>query len=301
MKFNLITLKNKNILVPYLQAYGSDSCQHSFAQMVGLNAKYGDEYCIENDVLYIHRSRLDTDDKRVYLAPLGFKETQLFSCINVLLEDCASYNKKLSFETVTADFADSLQDAFPDRFIYSNERDLAEYIYTTESLATLSGSKLDGKRNHINTFMNKYPNAIIEKIDVHNIEDAKAFQLNWLAERNSYEADSRLNIENDSISIYLNNYSAFDFDGIIVYIDGNVAGFAAGVPLSNQCMDEIIEKGNRAYTGIYQVLCREFADKCCKSYTYINREEDIGIPGLRKAKESYHPFKLLEKYIVTEK
>lgn len=303
MNFSPITLDKKNILNPYLHTYGSDSCQHSFAQMIGLNAKYGDEYCIIDDVLYIHRSRLDTDEKRVYLAPLGspvMQEAGLISCINTLLKDCASLNKKLSFETVTKDFAISLQNAFPGRFSYSNERDLAEYIYTTESLATLSGSKLDAKRNHINTFMSKYPNSLIEKMNAQNIEDAKAFQLSWLAERNTYEADARLNIENDSIIQYLNNYSSFNFNGIIIYVDGVVAGFAAGVPLSDQCMDEIIEKGNREYAGIYQVLCREFAAKCCIGYTYINREEDIGIPGLRKAKESYHPYLLLEKYIVTE-
>lgn len=300
MDFNPITLKDKNILVPYLHRYGSDSCQHSFVQMVGLANKYGDEYCINDDILYIHRSRLDTEFKRVYLAPLGPVEDKLTDCVDALLSDCALYGKKLSFETVTEEFAMALQEVCPHSFTFRKDRDLAEYIYSTEALSTLSGSKLDAKRNHINTFMSKYPTATIEKINDSNIEDAKAFQRCWLASRNTYEADSRLNIENDSISIYLDNYSDFDFDGIIIYIDGKVAGFAAGVPLSDQCMDEIIEKGNREYNGIYQVLCREFAARCCEGYKYINREEDIGIPGLRKAKESYHPLMLLAKYIVTE-
>lgn len=298
--FKPVTINDKSILDSYLKNYGSDSCQHSFAQMVGLSAKYGDEYCIEDEILYIHRSRLDNDNYRVYLAPLGIREQSFKHCIDILLDDCAHTGKKLKFETVTEEFATKLSNTYIDRFIAQNNRDLAEYIYLTDSMINLPGSKLDAKRNHINTFKNKYPDAVIERITADNIDDAKAFQRGWLAERNSYEADSRLNIENDSINLYLDNFDKFEFSGLIVYVNGKVAGFAAGVPLSNRCMDEVIEKGDRSYAGIYQVLCREFASLCCNGYEYINREEDIGIKGLRKAKESYHPYKLLSKYIVTE-
>ncbi len=301
MIFTPVTINDKNILVPYLFRYGANSCQHSFTQMVGLFAKYGDEYCVMDNILYIHRSKLDTEDKRVYLAPFGNTEDCLKECIDNLFKDAHSYGKKLVFESLTKDFVRELKAVCEDKFVYSNNRDLAEYIYSTDTMISLSGGRLDGKRNHINTFHANYPNAVIEKISAANICDAKSYQLEWLADRNCYEADEKLDMENDSISIYLDNYEYFDFDGIIIYIDGKVAGFCAGVPLSDNCMDEVIEKGDRNYSGIYQVLCQQFAKMCCNGYEYINREEDLGIPGLRKAKKSYQPAILLDKYVVWEK
>ena len=90
------------------------------------------------------------------------------------------------------------------------------------------------------------------------------------------------------------------FKDIIEYVKGTVVGYAAGTALSDDCMDEVIEKGRKDVTGIYQLLCNEFAIICAKGYKYINREEDLGVEGLRRAKESYCPDIMLEKYVATE-
>lgn len=301
LNFKKVEITDSEILIPHLNKYSQDSCQHSFSLMMGLSEKYGDEFCFVGNVLFVHRSKQDTESKRVYLAPLGELSDNPKLYIDMLLEDAADHNCKLSFETVTDNFVKILEEYYPERFEITGSRDMAEYIYTTSNMVVLPGSKLAAKRNRINAFNSAYENVVVEMISTDNFEDVRTFQTQWHAERTSYEADPRLDIENDSINMYLDNYDRMHFSGIIVYVDRSVAGYAAGVPLSGQCMDEVIEKGDRNIIGIYQVLCREFARLCCEGYKYINREEDIGIEGLRRAKESYKPDHLIDKYYASEK
>lgn len=302
LDFRPVTINAQKKLVPHLNKYGSGSCQHSFVQMLGLFEKYGDSYCFCDDVLFIKRSRKCTAKKNVYLAPLGNLGDNPRHYIDTLLDDAHERGVKASFETITEEFANTLQIFYPEVFALSKERDLAEYIYSSHSLVELPGRKLAAKRNRINAFYAAYsPDDIcIEQINSDNLEDVKLFQAKWLADRNSYEADERLDIENRAIELYLNNFEALDFVGTVIYVNGKVAGYAAGVPLSDDCIDEIIEKGDRDIIGIYQLVCREFARLVSDKYAYINREEDIGIAGLRQAKESYLPDRLLVKYIATE-
>lgn len=301
LDFKPVSINDSETLIPHLKKYSNDSCQHSFTLMVGLQPKYGDEFCFVDDVLFIHRSKQDTATKRVYLAPLGELGANSQHYVDLILEDASEYGCKVSFETVTEEFVEILKTFYPGRFDIVSSRDMAEYIYTVDKMVNLPGSKLAAKRNRINAFNAAYPDARIEMITEHNLDEVKEYQAQWLAERNSYEADSRLDIENASINLYLDNFERMHFSGIVVYVYGKIVGYAAGVALSDRCMDEIIEKGDRDITGIYQVLCREFANICAKGYEYVNREEDIGIEGLRRAKESYKPDHLINKFYATEK
>ena len=112
--------------------------------------------------------------------------------------------------------------------------------------------------------------------------------------------DPQLLCENDAIQRGLNHFELLGLSGIVVYIDDVLAGFAYGAPLSERCYDVIIEKGDLRFPDIYRVLNRDLVRLCCADYAMINREEDVGAPGLRKAKLSYKPDRLLEKYIARE-
>ena len=180
--------------------------------------------------------------------------------------------------------------------------DLDEYIYTTEALSVLSGKALAPKRNRVNAFYSQYEGHVrIENISEENLLDVILFQKEWIKDRFAEGYDEMLDREDKAITFYLSHYDELKFTGIVVYVWGSVAGYAAGVSLNDDCMDEVIEKGRKDITGIYQLLCNEFAILCCKGYTYINREEDLGVEGLRRAKRSYHPDRMLKKYTVTEK
>jgi len=302
LNFKKVNLSDSINLKPYLENYGESSCQHSLYLMTGLSMKYGDEYAITDDILFIHRSKLDTDTHRVYLAPLGDFTDCFEKCIDILFADAASFNKKVSFITVTESFKDRLEKEFPDRFDIKYSRDYSEYIYLTDNLSILPGRSLSAKRNRVRAFYSNYEGNIrIENISRSNLADVYAFQQYWIEQRLLEGNDEMLERENEAIKFYLAHFFELNFRGIAVYVKGTLVGYAAGVPLNRECIDEVIEKGRKDITGIYQLLCNEFALICAKGYKYINREEDLGVEGLRRAKESYCPDILLEKYIVTEK
>lgn len=301
LNFIPVTLNDKPKINRFLREYGSSSCQHSLYLLTGLSIKYGDEYTVIDNVLFIHRSKLDTKEKRVYLAPLGNIESDFKRFVNILLEDAKAHDAKLSFFTVTEEFKKLLAINYPDAFSFEESRDYEEYIYSTDSLAILPGRALAPKRNRIRAFYSAYEGLVkIENITNNNISDVMLFQKDWIKDRLSQGYDEMLARENEAISFYLSNYDTLEFKGIVVYIKGTVVGYAAGVALNDECMDEVIEKGRKDITGIYQLLCNEFAILCCKGYKYINREEDLGVEGLRRAKTSYKPLYMLKKYIVNE-
>lgn len=302
LDFKKITTKDKEIINPYLKEYGSDSCQHSIVLMTGLSMKYGDEYVVIENVLFIHRSALDTPKERFYLAPLGDIKNNFTHFVNIILEDAESFDAKAVFFTVTEEFKNMLEINYPSLFSYDYSEDYSEYIYTTEALSVLPGRALRDKRNRVRAFYSAYEGHIkIQNISSENISDVFEFQKEWITDRLSQEYDEMLDRENEAIKYYLSSFDEFELKGIIVYVKGTVVGYAAGYALNDNCMDELIEKGRRDITGIYQLLCNEFALLCCKGYKYINREEDIGVEGLRRAKRSYCPDHMLNKYIVRQK
>jgi hypothetical protein len=132
------------------------------------------------------------------------------------------------------------------------------------------------------------------------MEEIKAFQKMWLSDMLKDAEDVQLELENTAIGIGLDNFFELGLSGIVIYVDGKMAGYAYGSPISDDCYNVIIEKGDRSIADIYRILNRDLVRMCCDGFSYINREEDVGVEGLRKAKMSYKPDILLEKYIVTE-
>lgn len=300
LEFKKITLADKELLTPYFEKYGEDSCQHSLYLMTGLSMKYGDEYAIYEDVLYVHRSLLDRDNLRVYLAPFGEKSRAKQS-LEVLLEDAKIHGAGASFFTVTERYKNLVEEFFPGRFLAEESEDYAEYLYLTDNLKILPGKTLAAKRNRVRAFYSEYDGTVqIEDLSESNIPDVILFQRDWIEAKRLEGVDEMLEREHVAILYYLSHFEELDFKGIVVYVKGTVVGYAAGVLLNKDCIDEVIEKGRKDITGIYQVLCNEFAICCAGDCTWINREEDLGVEGLRKAKKSYQPERMLKKFILTQ-
>ena len=303
LDFKKITLEDKDILIRYLYRYGENSCQHSFVSMYCMAEKYGDMYAEKDGYLFILRSGKCTENFRIYLFPMGDTENKeaLKKAVLTILEDAKAHGKKVRFETLTKKASDAINSLFPKQFTAENVRDYAEYIYTQQKLADLPGRALASKRYDVNTFFRDYGDRCsIENILPQHIEEIKEFQKKWLSDMLKDEEDVQLELENIAIGIGLDNFEKLGLSGIVIYIDGKMAGYAYGAPISDDCYNVIIEKGDRSIPDIYRVLNRDLVRMCCSEYFYINREEDVGVEGLRKAKMSYKPDILLEKYIVSE-
>lgn len=300
LDFKKIEIKDSEKLTPYLYKYGALSCQHSMSLFTGLSMKYEDEYAIRDNVLFVHRNKIDNRGYRAYLAPLCEKE-EYKKAVAIIMDDAKEHGCKVAFVTAVKEFKSFLEKEYPGKFLFEYSREYSEYIYETEKLAVLSGRSLAPKRNRVRAFYSNYEGHIdIQNITDDNIKDVVEFQDYWIKDRLKDEYVEMLDRENEAIKFYLTNFDELKFKGIVVYVKGTVVGYAAGCALSDDCIDEVIEKGRKDVVGIYQLLCNEFAILCAKGFKYINREEDLGVEGLRRAKESYRPDILLEKYIIKE-
>lgn len=299
MKFQKLELRYRELLEPYLYSYGEGSCQHSFASMYCMVDKYGDEFCEWNHCLYIHRSKRDTDAFRVYLAPMG--QGDLKKQIEPILHDAHQHGKKVRFESVTETFLKKIREVYPKEFSYQDCRGLYEYIYTNEKLAFLPGHSLASKRTDINRFWRVYGEKTeIQAIKEQHLPQLLDFQKQWLCQRADEENTPYLEHENIAIQRALENFSQLGLSGIVIRIEGQVRGYAFGSRISPSHYDVMIEKGDRDIKDIYRILNCELVKQCCSGIDFINREEDLDVEGLRKAKLLYYPDILMKKYIVSE-
>lgn len=162
-----------------------------------------------------------------------------------------------------------------------------EYIYRTESLQELKGNDLKAKRNHINYFI-KHFNWSEEMITKENLPEVIAFSKIW-DEKREIVKHSRLHIENAALDEIFNHYFELEIQGLLLRIENQIVAFSVGCPLCEDTFLALFEKADWEINGAYPMINREFARHIAGKYTYINRAEDTGNEGLRKAKLSYHP------------
>lgn len=172
-------------------------------------------------------------------------------------------------------------------------RDAFDYIYLREDLVNLSGKKYHGKRNHISAFKKQF-NWRFEAITQDNKDEVLDCAEKWYGE-NADRMDEYMAIEMEGIKTILENMSVLKAQGGAIYVDDQVVAFTLGSPINDNIFDIHIEKALKDYATAYTVINNEFA-KTLDGYKYINREDDMGLPGLRKAKLSYKPEILLQKY-----
>ncbi len=178
--------------------------------------------------------------------------------------------------------------------IFESEKS-AEYIYSADALAALQGKKYHSKRNHISAFSKQY-NWTFEELSIANKKEILEISDNWITD-NEKADEMSINTDREGIEMLLNNFSAFRARGGIIRVGGKAVAFCLGTPISDTVFDVNFEKALPEYKGAYAVINREFAASL-SDFRYINREDDLGIAGLRKAKLSYRPQKILKKYII---
>jgi len=179
------------------------------------------------------------------------------------------------------------------------DRDNSDYVYLSDDLINLSGRKFHRKRNHITQFKSAY-NYEYSRVTSELIPECVELQNTWCDVRDCFIPENRSLAEEHSV--VMEAFSVLEPLGLIagaILINGSVAAFGIGGWLNDDTLVIHFEKANPAYPGLYQVINREFCADAARSYRYVNREQDLGDPGLRKAKESYYPHHMVNKYIVT--
>ena len=205
--------------------------------------------------------------------------------------------RSVRFHSVTEQMRVEMEKAFPGEFEYTERRNSADYIYSRESLATLAGKKMHQKRNHFNKFIKQYEGRYsYSNMTEEDVCEVLAFQRKWIQMASDKDAMNVLEYETTAIEKLLSYFEKFSLRGGILRVDGDICAYCVGAKISDNAIDVMVEKGDYAYAGAYQAINKLFAENNCGDVEFINREEDMGIEGLRHAKLSYHPVELLTKY-----
>ena len=240
----------------------------------------------------------DEGDGFAFSYPAG-KDEAVKKALEALMEYCRERKCPFRLYNVTEEHFAQLCGWFPDRFQIRYDRDAADYVYETEKLATLAGKKLHGKRNHINKFKALYPDWSYESLNDDNVEECFQMALKW-RNQNGCDDDAEKNAEMCVTLNSLRLYKELGLRGGVLKIGEKIAAFSVGEPLCSDTFVVHIEKAFPDIEGAYPMINQQFVQHECAGYTYVNREEDTGAEGLRKAKLSYRPAFLEEKGIVRE-
>ncbi len=248
------------------------------------------EYFFYNECLVV--TGIDLNKKRYFMLPCVFCITHEF--LDFIKEKFGSDYRIVGLSKCMVEKA---KENLGDRLTFIHERDMDNYIYLSKKLATLSGKKLHSKRNHINNFIKNY-NYTFHKLDDENIGEVRSFLEKWYEKK--LTEDASIIYEKNAIENALEYYKELGMRGALIKVDGKIIAFSMGDKRNDEMAVIHFEKADTDYPGAYAVINRDFVQNCWSDVKYINREDDMGIEGLRKSKLSYYPDILLEVYTAVE-
>ncbi len=289
--------------------YGSDTC---IANLFLLQEKYNTWLKIHNNILF--RYYYGDENRCGYGFPVPLKNTLaheneassntewLKSALEYIFEDAKTQKRPVAFCLITREQKElldaNLSKYFGKRISWKTNRDDCDYVYLQKNLSELPGSLYQKKRNHVSRFNRIYGTDWEFKTFPQNdiSKDILSIAQKWYDEKNGDEKPV-LGLELQSVALALENAEVLRMTGGVLYVGGKPAAMTLASPISDSVLDVIYEKAIEEFEkdGVYAVINQQFAKQCGK-YLYLNREEDMGVEGLRKAKLSYKPTIVLEKF-----
>jgi hypothetical protein len=292
-------LSDRQWVTGLLAKEGSRACEHNFASIFLWATAYPQQIARVGDRLLV---QMLGGPGLSHLFPMG--AGPLAPALEAAKADAAAHGVPMTLICITAEQKAQLEAEFPGRFVFQEDRDGYDYLYTVDKLADLAGKKLHAKRNHISRFCDSYPDWLFEPITADNIADCKAMEKEWFAQQVADErADRNLDHERQAVLVALDHTDELGLTGGLIRAEGRVLAFSLGSLTTADCYNIHFEKAFGDIQGAYAVINREMARWARNTWPelkYLNREDDMGLEGLRKAKLSYYPDLMLEKYSARE-
>ncbi|MBQ9990600.1 MAG: DUF2156 domain-containing protein [Lachnospiraceae bacterium] len=291
-----IQIEDKPTLEKYYEYEQRSCCEFTFSNNYLWAPFYDMEYAIIEDMLVFFFG----GEKPSVAMPLARDEEtekNLARVIGILEEYFVALGKPFKMHLVTEDKFARLEELFPGKYTVEYNRDQADYVYDMEKMISLAGKKLHGKRNHINKFKENHPDWRYESLSRENVaacvEMAEQWKvINLCEERGDKHKEFCVTLRS------LEEYEQLGLKGGVLWADGRVVAFTLGEELNREMFVVHIEKALAEVQGAYPMINQQFLTHEASGYTYVNREEDMGAEGLRKAKLSYYPAFLQEKGVV---
>lgn len=296
--FKQITSDDMPLIQEYLNREEGRTTDFSFGGVLMWVDLFKYEFAVYNDTLFI-KGRLENDlNVPAYSMPVG--SLSLAESVDILRQHSRDNGLPLMFSAIP-EYALSQFMSLGPKHITLLEG-WGDYLYDADKLATLSGKKMAKKRNHVNQYVALYGNDTFEPITAANIEDVRSFMDSLESATPETElspmavAERRLAAK----ALSMMGDENIPYEGGLLRVNGKVAAFTVG-DVKGDTLFIHIEKADRGIPGSYEAINKFFAAYMKERHTqikYINREDDAGDEGLRKAKESYHPLEVLKKYNV---
>ena len=291
--FKPITPKEHNLFKKYY-SFKADNAENSFANLCAYSFLYKGEYALLEDTL-LTRIHFEYNKQICYYMPMG--KMPLKDVVNLLIQDSKEQNYQLNF---VVEDETPFKEFFPDMFHATTMRDAYDYLYLRIDLANLSGKKYQSKRNHINKFCNLYSYKF-KTLTASDKEECMQMLERWRKQEMNISPSFKRDYDDEYnvINYLFDNFNDLEMFGGAIMVENLMVAFSLGSAVNERTFDTNIEKADRDYMGSYALINREMAIHLPDNFQFINREEDKGIFGLRKAKLSYHPYKMIVKTILT--
>ena len=301
LEFRKPQLSDRDWLLPLLAEESLPLCNYSFPVLFCWQDAYRFQLARLEDRVLI---RLSSTLGRSYLWPVGRGDPA--PAMEALRADAEAHGEPLRLIGLTFYHRNWLADRYPDRFAFAETRDGFDYLYKLDRLADLPGKKLHAKRNHIRRLDDACPGWTWTPMTAEDIPDCRDMDQAWHRDalvRETGRETASLEEDHKAMALALAHWDRMGLEGVVLRWEGQVLAFAMGAPLTETIFDVHFERARGEIQGTYAAVNRAFAQYVRQTHPgirYLDREDDMGMPGLRKAKLSYYPDYLEENYCAVE-
>jgi len=288
--FKEIRIEDRAAIERYTMPSGICNCDLAFANMFCWQSLYESAWA-EVDGFLVIRFRIDGGERIGYMQPVG--PGDFSRLIPLLCEDAHAHGQRLRLIGLTDEARAYLRTAHPGLFAFRSDRALEDYLYAADDLRTLPGRRYQPKRNHINRFRAEY-DFRYEPLTRDRFDECMRLEALW--RRGHAGHGSELSAEQQAMQRAFDHFEALGLAGGCIYVGDRMVAFTYGSAVNDRTFDIHAEKADTEFDGAFTIINQLFARQLPERYTLINREEDLGLDGLRRAKLSYHPVALQHKF-----
>ena len=295
INFQPVRIEDRNSINEFFFKSAYRNCDFSFSNILCWKHKYDTTFAIIDNFLFFRF--FAGYNEPGYMMPLGTGD--LKKAIDLLRADAKERGDCFYLFAVTREMFARIEAVYPGKFEFITDRAWSEYIYDAQDLITLKGKKFQSKRNHVNKFKKTYDYEYLP-VTREIIPDCLTLYYQWCKENGGCNEDTSLIEERHAMQKAFHYFEQLGLKGGAIRVDGKIVAYSYGQQLSPDTFGIHAEKSLYEIDGGFSAINQMFAEHECRNYKYINREEDLGIESLRKAKESYHPVILMEKGYIQE-
>lgn len=289
LPFRDLLLTDREAVEWAFRAQNCNLCDYSFAELYMWRHHYHPQICFYDGFLLIWMQTFPDRHQFCY-PPIGSGNFE--AALNALVADSEERGRDFHMSIIPEALIPRIEAALPHRFTFSDNRDWYDYFYETQTLADLRGSALQPKRNQINRFKKAYENRwSYDPISPANFAEAVTCNNLWQHLHSEASDEEAIVDETQALLTALDHFNCLHLFGGVLRVDGEVAAFSFGYRVTSDTVVVPFEKADHRIQGASQMINQLFAQTFCtdNGIRYINREDDLGIAGLRKAKLSYRP------------